>query len=118
MFAFYGLLTTNLCLYTKEIMNTDNTNDIHNLLQVYCVHGTDPTPYLHCIFDESEECTSMYVRGDDMPDFPARDLTEKLMPVQFLPYTQTVSSTKIRKEMYNASMFGPHVRDDKHFLFY
>lgn len=98
--------------YTR-MMNVKKYADV-----VYCVHGTDPTPYLHCMFDETEECTSMYVRGDDMPDFPARDLTEKLMPVQFLPYTQTVSSTKIRKEMYNASMFGPHVRDDNHFMFY
>ena len=88
------------------------------MLQVYCVHGTDPTPYLHCMFDPNEECTSMYVRGDDMPDFPARDLTEQLMPVQFLPYTDTVSSTKIRKEVYNASKFGPHVRHDDNFLFY
>jgi hypothetical protein len=29
-----------------------------------------------------------------------------------------VSSTKIRKEVYNASMFGPHTNDDDHIMFY
>ncbi|KAH3770174.1 uncharacterized protein LOC127844441 isoform X2 [Dreissena polymorpha] len=78
---------------------------------VFCIHGTDPTPYLKCMYDADEICDSMYVRGDDMPNFPARKFIESVMPIHFLPYSEFISSTKIRKEFYNASMFGPHVND-------
>ncbi|XP_052818302.1 uncharacterized protein LOC128244327 [Mya arenaria] len=79
---------------------------------VFCIHGTDPTPYLRCIYDEEESSDSMYVRGDDMPNFPSRKFIESVMPIHFLPYSEFISSTKIRKEVYNASMFGPHVLND------
>jgi hypothetical protein len=60
----------------------------------------------------------MYVRGDDMQNFPARQLAERIMTIKFLPYSQGVSSTKLRKERYNASNFGPHVNDDGHAMLY
>ncbi|KAL3860579.1 hypothetical protein ACJMK2_010681 [Sinanodonta woodiana] len=97
----------------KRMANVKQHADI-----VFCVHGTDPTPYLKCIFDQNEECTSIYVRGDDMTNFPSRATCENLMPIHFLPYTQSVSSTKIRKEMNNATMFGPHVHHEDHTMFY
>ncbi|KAJ8303488.1 hypothetical protein KUTeg_019884 [Tegillarca granosa] len=85
---------------------------------VYVIAGTDPTEFLACIVDRKEDKTSLYVRGDDMCNFPSRDLCEKLMPVKFLPYTAEVSSTKLRKEMYNSSKFGPHVNHEDHAMFY
>ncbi|XP_045191455.2 uncharacterized protein LOC123548334 [Mercenaria mercenaria] len=97
----------------KRMSNVKNYADV-----VYCISGTDPTQFLKCIFDVNEPVTSMYVRGDDMPNFPARKFIEEVMPVHFLPYSEFVSSTKIRKEVYNASMFGPHVNDDDHIMFY
>lgn len=46
-----------------------------------------------------------------MPNFPARDVVEKLMPIKFLPYTQGVSSTQLRKEKFS------HIRaDDEEYL--
>ena len=48
--------------------------------------------------DENE--TALYIRGDDMKDFPSRNVVENLMPIKFLPYTQGVSTTQIRKESY------------------
>lgn len=42
---------------------------------------------------------ALYVRGNDMINFPARDVVEQLMPVRFLPYTQGVSSTLLRKRL-------------------
>lgn len=45
--------------------------------------------------------TAMYIRGDDMKEFPSRKVVETLMPIKFLPYTQGVSSTQIRKEKYS-----------------
>ena len=73
------------------------------------------------MYDADETCSSMYVRGDDMPNFPARKFIESVMPIHFLPYSEFVSSTKIRKEVYNASMFGPHAVNDEshdHAMFY
>ncbi|XP_060570081.1 uncharacterized protein LOC132728455 [Ruditapes philippinarum] len=97
----------------KRMANVKKYADV-----VYCISGTDPTPFLKCMFDAEEPVTSMYVRGDDMPNFPARKYIEEVMPVHFLPYSEFVSSTKIRKEVYNASMFGPHTNDDDHIMFY
>jgi len=56
-----------------------------------------------------------------MPNFPARKFIESVMPIHFLPYSEFISSTKIRKEVYNASMFGPHAVNDEshdHAMFY
>ncbi|XP_005101562.2 uncharacterized protein LOC101860260 [Aplysia californica] len=70
--------------------------------EVFCVAGTDPTSFIDNIFDRSMTGSAIYVRGDDMPDFPARKLCESLMTVKFLPYTPGVSSTKLRKDLFNA----------------
>lgn len=85
---------------------------------MFCVAGTDPTSYLGCVANTNADLTSMYVRGDDMQDFPARQLAESIMTIKFLPYSEGVSSTKLRKEHYNASSFGPHVNADVHSMFY
>lgn len=85
---------------------------------VFCVAGTDPTSYLGCVANTNADLTGMYVRGDDMQDFPARQLAESIMTIKFLPYSEGVSSTKLRKEQYNASSFGPHVNADVQSMFY
>ncbi|XP_060081565.1 uncharacterized protein LOC132560880 [Ylistrum balloti] len=86
--------------------------------QVYCIAGTDPTPFLSCILDTNDGCSCVYIRGDDMQAFPAREFCEKLMPVTFLPYSSGVSSTKIRKEQHDSSRFGPHVKADHDDILY
>ena len=37
---------------------------------------------------------ALYVRGDDMPNFPARPFVETIMPICLLHYTYGVSSTQ------------------------
>jgi hypothetical protein len=69
--------------------------------QVYCVAGTDPSTFVTCIVHLHENETALYVRGDDMADFPSRHVVEELMPVKFLPYTNGVSSTKLRQELFS-----------------
>jgi hypothetical protein len=54
-----------------------------------------------CIVHLRKDETAMFVRGDDMPNFPSRQVVENLMPVKLLPYTEGVSSTKLRKESYS-----------------
>lgn len=69
--------------------------------EVYCIAGTDPSTFVMCIAHLGDNETALYVRGDDMIDFPAREVVERLMPVKFLPYTQDVSSTSLRKEFFS-----------------
>ncbi|UJR13267.1 hypothetical protein I4U23_000287 [Adineta vaga] len=69
--------------------------------QVYCVAGTDPSSFVTCIVHLRENETALYVRGDDMSDFPSRHVVEELMPVKFLPYTNGVSSTQLRHELFS-----------------
>jgi cytidyltransferase-like protein len=69
--------------------------------EVYCVAGTDPAAFVTCIVHLRENETALYVRGDDMADFPSRHVVEELMPVKFLPYTNGVSSTKLREELFS-----------------
>ena len=69
--------------------------------QVYCVSGTDPSNFVKCAVHLRENETALYVRGDDMAEFPSRKVVEELMPVKFLPYTEGVSSTQLRKERYS-----------------
>ena len=69
--------------------------------EVYCIAGTDPSTFVMCIVHLGDNETALYVRGDDMIDFPAREIVERLMPVKFLPYTKDVSSTSLRKEFFS-----------------
>jgi hypothetical protein len=54
-----------------------------------------------CIVSLRKNETGMFVRGDDMPNFPSRQVVENLMPIKLLPYTEGVSSTQIRKEKFS-----------------
>lgn len=74
--------------------------------QVYCVAATDPAAFVTCIVHLKENETAIYVRGDDMADFPSRHVVEELMPVKFLPYTNGISTTKLRKELFS------HIQND------
>jgi hypothetical protein len=69
--------------------------------KVFCIAGTDPSNYLRCIISMEPGESAIYIRGDDMPNFPGREIIEKVMPVKFLPYTIGISSTEIRKEKFS-----------------
>jgi len=65
---------------------------------VYIIPDTNPTECLRNIISKrANEKNSCYIRGNDMPDFPGRDLVETIMPIIFLPYTQGISATMLRK---------------------
>lgn len=66
---------------------------------VYVIPGTDPTPYLDCMIDRRDADTSVYIRGNDMPQFPGRQLVERLLSIKLLPYTKGVSTTMLRKKL-------------------
>jgi len=56
--------------------------------QVFIVPSTDPEIYILAAISLKEGETALYVRGDDLLNFPAKSAIEKLMTVKFLPYTQ------------------------------
>ncbi|CAF0851603.1 unnamed protein product [Adineta steineri] len=69
--------------------------------QVFCVAETDPSSFITCILHLRENETALYIRGDDMINFPSRHIVENIMPVKFLPYTNGVSSTTLRQELFS-----------------
>ena len=79
----------------KRMMNVKTVAD-----EVFCIAGCDPSNFMTCIVNLGKNETALYVRGDDMPDFPSREVVESLMPIKFLPYTEGVSTTKLRKEKF------------------
>ena len=90
----------------KRMLNVKEHAD-----EVFCIAGTDPSNYIKSIVSIAENETAFYIRGDDMPFFPGREVVEKLMPIKLLPYTQGVSSTQIRKDKFS------HVKaDDEDYL--
>ena len=90
----------------KRMLNVKKHAD-----EVFCVAGCDPSNYMTCVLNLYENETALYVRGDDMPNFPCRDVVEHLMPIKFLPYTEGVSSTQLRKEK-----FAHIANDDESYL--
>jgi len=67
--------------------------------EVFVIPSTDPTPYVLAMVSVKEGETGIYIRGDDMPHFPGKFEVEKKMMVKFVPYTQGVSSTMLRKQL-------------------
>jgi len=66
--------------------------------QLYVIPSTDPLPYIQAAVSQQDVDmgTVCYARGDDMLNFPARDWVESVMPVYFVPRTESCSSTLIR----------------------
>lgn len=50
--------------------------------------------------DKYDNFDLLFVRGDDWKDFPGRwALDEYSVPIEYVPYTQGISSTKLRNEL-------------------
>jgi cytidyltransferase-like protein len=67
--------------------------------QIFVIPSVDPTPFLAAAVSSTDLAAgrAVYVRGDDMPGFPARSWCESVrMPIYLLPRTQAVSSTLIK----------------------
>ena len=67
---------------------------------VYVIPDKDPTLFLECVLQEDDnKDNACFIRADDMPNFPGRKLIENRISIMFLPYTEGISSTMIRKDM-------------------
>lgn len=78
----------------KRMENVKKIADV-----VYIIPDTNPTECLRNIISKGANRTnSCYIRADDMPNFPGRELVESVMPVILLPYTKGISATMLRNK--------------------
>ena len=67
--------------------------------RVFIINSTDPTYALKAIIsDRDNKDNSVFVRGDDNQNFPGIQFIKDKISIQYLPYTSSISATKIRKE--------------------
>lgn len=95
--------------YTIDNLETRMKNVKPFVDQIYVIPSTSPTLYLKSMVSEQDIETGAccYARGDDMLQFPGREWVESVMPVHFVPRTESCSSTLIRT-IYHAD--DPEIR--------
>lgn len=84
--------------YTIDNLETRINNVKPFVDQIFVIPSTEPLMYVKgMVSDQDIETGSCcYARGDDMLNFPGREWIESVMPVHFVPRTESCSSTLIR----------------------
>lgn len=84
--------------YTIDNLETRIKNVKPFVDQMFVIPSTKPDLYLKSMVSDQdiEMGSCCYARGDDMLNFPGRDWVESVMPVHFVPRTESCSSTLIR----------------------
>jgi len=84
--------------YTIDNLETRMKNVKPFVDQIYVIPSTDPLLYTQGVVSEQDIAAGSccYVRGDDMLNFPGREWIESVMPVHFIPRTESCSSSLIR----------------------
>jgi cytidyltransferase-like protein len=84
--------------YTIDNLETRMKNVKPFVDQLFVIPSTNPDLYLQSMVSEQDIMTGSccYARGDDMLNFPGREWVESVMPVHFVPRTESCSSTLIR----------------------
>jgi cytidyltransferase-like protein len=95
--------------YTIDNLETRMKNVKPFADQIFVIPSTDPELYLKSMVSEHDILAGKccYARGDDMLQFPGREWCESVMPVHFVPRTESCSSTLIRT-IYHAD--DPEIR--------
>ena len=67
--------------------------------RVFIINSVDPTNALKAIISEIDnKDNSVFIRGNDNQNFPGIEFIKTKISIKYLPYTTTISATKIRKE--------------------
>eukprot|EP00978_Attheya_sp_CCMP212_P026993 scaffold89888_cov52-Attheya_sp.AAC.6 len=84
--------------YTIDNLETRMANVKPFVDQLFVIPSTEPLTYVQCMVSEQdiETGSCCYARGDDMLQFPGRPWIESVMPVHFVPRTESCSSTLLR----------------------
>lgn len=108
--------------YTIDNLETRMNNVKPFVDQLYVIPSTDPLLYIQSMVStqDIEAGSCCYARGDDMLQFPGREWVESVMPVHFVPRTESCSSTLIRtiyhaddKELQHKAAFAKTRYDGK-----
>lgn len=68
--------------------------------RVFIINSTDPTDALRAIIsDNDNKDNAIFIRGDDNQNFPGIELVKEKISIKYLPYTSSISATKIRKDL-------------------
>jgi len=68
--------------------------------RIFIINSTDPTNSLIGIIAESDNKeNSVFIRGADNQTFPGKQFVENKINIHYLPYTESISATKIRKDL-------------------
>lgn len=84
--------------YTIDNLETRMKNVKPFVDQLFVIPSTDPLLYIKSVVSDQdiETGSCCYARGDDMLNFPGREWVESVMPVHFVPRTESCSSSLIR----------------------
>jgi len=84
--------------YTIDNLETRMENVKPFVDQLFVIPSTKPGLYLQSMVSEQDILSGAccYARGDDMLQFPGRDWVESVMPVHFVPRTESCSSSLLR----------------------
>ena len=68
--------------------------------RIFIINSTDPTYSLQAIISDADnKQNSVFIRGNDNQSFPGIKFIETRIDIIYLPYTESISATKIRKDL-------------------
>tara|TARA_B100001989_G_C24526909_1_gene459192 strand:- start:1215 stop:1646 length:432 start_codon:yes stop_codon:yes gene_type:complete len=68
--------------------------------RIFVIPDKDPSDYINAFLDSSDNFeTSVYIRAADNINFPGKHIIENKMNIIYLPYTDGISATQIRKNL-------------------
>ncbi len=77
--------------------------------------STDPTPFIVSAIDLQKGETALYIRGNDMENFPSKEVVSAIMPIKLLPYSAGISSSQLRRSISRSNSGNDGSPDDKSF---
>lgn len=84
--------------HQNELMRMANVKKYADI--VYIIPDKDPSFFLKCVIRENDnKINACFIRGNDMIDFPGKDIIKDKISIIYFPYTKNISSTKIRQSL-------------------
>jgi cytidyltransferase-like protein len=78
----------------NNLMNTGIVN------KIFLIDSTDPSDELLININTNNFISKLYIRADDYINFPGKNIIQKYMKIIYIPYTEGISSTIIRNNLY------------------
>ena len=73
-----------------------------HLLIIFLIDSTDPSNDFFINLNNNDHISKIYIRADDNINFPGKLLIQKYMKIIYTPYTDNISSTMIRNNIFNS----------------